>query len=164
MSVAPCASCHLGRSCPSDMLCPSPIGWKRRGSEPGRVKGQRSWAKRPAGRMILVGKLGTVQRQSVVYHACLPSMLIKIVHDPLPRVVGPGAAAMKAVFGITVAGVYCADRPETACNEPLVLASGGPAGRSGYAGAELITKDGAIPAKVILRCIADPNGPLFGST
>ena len=61
----------------------------------------------------------------MVYHACLPSMLIKIVHDGLSRAVGLGAWAMKEVFWITAAGVYCVDRPETACNEPLVPASGG---------------------------------------
>ena len=107
--------------------------------------------------MLHVWKVGTVQRRKVVNHACLPSTLIKIVHDRFPRVVGPGAAAMKEVFGIIVVGVYCADRPETTCNEPLIRASGGPAGRSGYAGTELITKDGTIPFTSILRCVADPN-------
>ena len=58
-------------------------------------------------------------------------MLIRIAHDGFSRVVGPGAWAMKEVFVITVAGVYCTDRPETACNEPLIPASGGPAGRCG---------------------------------
>ena len=111
--------------------------------------------------MLHVWKVGTVQRRTVVNHACLPSTLIKIVHDRFPRVVGPGAAAMKEVFGIIVVGVYCADRPETTCNEPLIRASGGPAGRSGYAGTELITKDGTIPFTSILRCVADPNGLLW---
>ena len=111
--------------------------------------------------MLHVWKVGAVQRRKVVNHACLPSTLIKIVHDRFPRVVGPGAAAMKEVFGIIVVGVYCADRPETTCNEPLIRASGGPAGRSGYAGTELITKDGTIPFTSILRCVADPNGLLW---
>ena len=64
---------------------------------------------------------------------------------------------MKEVFGVTVAGVYCTDRPETACNEALIPASGGPAGRSGYSGSELITQDGTIPCKILLRCLADPT-------
>ena len=100
-------------------------------------------------------------KAKVVYHACLPSMLIKIVHDGLSRAVGLGAWAMKEVFWITAAGVYCVDRPETACNEPLVPASGGPAGRCGYSGTELITKDGTIPFKVVLRRMVDSSGLLW---
>ena len=38
-------------------------------------------------------------KAKVVHHACLPSMLIKIVHDGFSRVVGPGAWAMKEGFG-----------------------------------------------------------------
>ena len=58
---------------------------------------------------------------------------------------------MKEVFGVTVVGVYCADCPATACYEPLIPASGGPAGRSGLSGAELITKDGRILFKLVFR-------------
>ena len=36
----------------------------------------------------------------------------------------------------------------------------GPAGEAGYAGSELITEDGTVPFKVILRCIAYPSGLL----
>ena len=51
-------------------------------------------------------------KATVVDHACLPSRLIIRIHDGLSRVVGPGVWAMQEVFGITVAGVYCADRPD----------------------------------------------------
>jgi len=68
---------------------------------------------------------------------------------------------MKEVFGCTTAGVYCCDRPEAACPHVLVPACGGPTGRTGYSGTELITDDGTIPFKVILRCLADVSGLLW---
>ena len=96
-----------------------------------------------------------------VYYCCLPSMLIKIAHDGFSRSVGVGAWQMKEVFGVTVAGVYVTDRPETALNKAIIPASGGPVGKAGCAGSELITEYGTIPFKVILRCIADPSGLLL---
>ena len=94
----------------------------------------------------------------VVSDGCLPSMLIKTVYDGLALFVGPGVWAMKEVFGISGAGVYCADRLATACSESLIPACGGPAGRSGYSGSEIAAADGTIPFKVVLRCLADPSG------
>ena len=88
-------------------------------------------------------------------------MLIKIAHDGFSRTVGDGAWQMKEVFGVTVAGVYVTYRPDTALNKAIIPASGGPVGKAGYAGSELITEDGTIPCKVILRCIADPSGLLW---
>ena len=83
----------------------------------------------------------------VVYHPCLPSSLARILHDGFSRTVGQGSASMKEVFGCTTAGVYCFDRPEVACQHTLIQACGGPAGRTGYSGTELITEDGTIFSK-----------------
>ena len=94
----------------------------------------------------------------VVSDGCLPSMLIKTVHDGLSLVAGLGVWTMVEVFGISGAGVYCADRLATACSESLIPACGGPAGRSGYSGSEIAAADGTIPCKVVLRCLADPSG------
>jgi hypothetical protein len=74
-------------------------------------------------------------------------MLIKIAHDGFSRSVGDGAWQMKEVFGVTVAGVYVTDRPETALSKASIPASGGPAGKAGYARSELITEYGTIPFK-----------------
>ena len=68
---------------------------------------------------------------------------------------------MKEVYGITTAGVYVTDRPETALGEMLIPASGGPAGKPGYSGSEVISEDGTIPLKCVLRCLADPTGLLY---
>ena len=66
-------------------------------------------------------------------------MLINIAHDDISRSVGDGAWQMKEICGATVVGVYIADRPNTAINKAIMPASGGPAGRAGYAGLEMIT-------------------------
>ena len=97
----------------------------------------------------------------MVYHGCLPSMLLKHIHDGFPRVVGPGSLTMKDACGITVDGVYCTDRLETACKDSLVSASAGPAGICGYSGSALMVEDCTIPFKVVLRCLADPTGLLW---
>ena len=68
---------------------------------------------------------------------------------------------MKEVFGCTTAGVYCFDGPEAACQHVLVPARGGPTGRSGYSGTELITEDGTIPFKVIRMCLTHVSGLLW---
>ena len=68
---------------------------------------------------------------------------------------------MKEVFGVTVVGVYVTDRPETVVSKAIIPASGGPVGRAGYAGSELVTEYGTIPCKVILRRIDDPSGRLW---
>ena len=88
-------------------------------------------------------------------------MLIRLAQDGISRSVGDGALQMKEVSGVTVIGVYVTDRPETAINKAIIPASGGPVGRAGYAGSELVTEDGTIPFKVILRCIVDPSGLLW---
>ena len=62
---------------------------------------------------------------------------------------------------MTVAGVYVTYRPDTAVNKAIIPASGRPAGKAGCAGSELITEDGTIPFKVVLRCIADPSGLIW---
>ena len=87
-------------------------------------------------------------------------MLFKIAHDGLRRSVGDGAWQMKEVFGGTVVGVYVTGCPETVVNKAIIPASGGPAGKAGYAGSELITEDGTIPFKVVLQCLAGPSGLL----
>ena len=97
----------------------------------------------------------------VVYHGCLLSMLIKIAQGGFSRQVGVGNWRMKEVYGITPVGVYVTDRPETALSETLILASGGPAGKPGYSGSEVISEDGTIPLKCVLRCLADPTGLLY---
>ena len=68
---------------------------------------------------------------------------------------------MKEGFGCSVEGVYCTDRPAAALSNIGILASGGPAGRAGYIGSELITEDGTIPLKVVVRCLADTTGLLW---
>ena len=88
-------------------------------------------------------------------------MLTKIASYGLSRSVGDGAWQMKEVFGVTVAGVYVTGRPETVVDKATIPASGGPAGKAGYAGSEMITEDGTIPFKVVLRRIADPSGLLW---
>ena len=60
---------------------------------------------------------------------------------------------MKEVFGMTVYGVYAAERPEA-----FASASEGPSGKARYAILEPITEDGTIPFKVVLHYIADPFG------
>ena len=67
---------------------------------------------------------------------------------------------MKEVFGCSVEGVYVSDRPETALNNLNVLGGGGPARQSGYVGSELISEDGTITLKVVIRCLADTTGLL----
>ena len=97
----------------------------------------------------------------VVYHGCLPSLFIKIAHHGFSRQIGAGNWRMKAVYGITTVGIYVTDRPETALSEALIPASGGPAGKPGYSGSEVISEDGTIPLKCALRCLADPTGLLY---
>ena len=41
----------------------------------------------------------------VVYHPCLPSSLVRIIHDGFSRKVGQGSSSKKEVFGCTTAGV-----------------------------------------------------------
>ena len=97
----------------------------------------------------------------VVYHRCLPSMLVKIVHDGFSRKIGQGSWQRKEVYGVTTAGVHVPDRPATACSEILIEACIGPAARAGYSSSEIISEDGTIPMKCVLRCLADPTGLLF---
>ena len=96
-----------------------------------------------------------------MYYGCLPSTLIQIVHDGFYREVGPGENLMKEVFGCSVEGVYCTDKIEFALNNVGILASGGPSGQAGYVGSELISEDGTIPLKIVIRCLADTTGLLL---
>lgn len=54
-------------------------------------------------------------------------------------------------------GVYVTDRPVAALSSMTVIASWGPAGRSGYTGSEIISETGTLPLKVVIRCLADPT-------
>ncbi|MFM7982844.1 MAG: hypothetical protein ACKPKO_26330, partial [Candidatus Fonsibacter sp.] len=96
-----------------------------------------------------------------VYHGCLPSFLIRVINDGFYRELGPGEDRMKKVFGCSVEGVYVSDRPETALNSLNMTASGGPAGRVGYMGSEIVVDDGTVPFKVVIRCLADTTGLLW---
>ena len=97
----------------------------------------------------------------VVYHGCLPSTFLKIDYDGSSRNIGQCNWRMKEVSGITTAGVYVTDRPETECSEVLIPASGGPTGKPGYSGSEVTSDDGTIPMKFVVRCLADPIGMPF---
>ena len=96
-----------------------------------------------------------------VYYGFLPSFLINIVHDGFYREVGQGENRMQEVCGCSVEGVYCTDRLEDALNSLGLLASGGPTSRAGYVGSELISEDGTIPLKVVIRYLADTTGLLW---
>ncbi|MFM7989074.1 MAG: hypothetical protein ACKPKO_58150, partial [Candidatus Fonsibacter sp.] len=100
-------------------------------------------------------------RIQTVYYGCFPSFLLNIIRDGFYREVGPGENRMKEVFGCSVEGVYCTDRPDSALESISYIASGGPAGKAGYSGSELITEDGTIPLKVVIRCLADSTGLLW---
>ena len=104
---------------------------------------------------------GDDEKVRTVYYGCLPTSLIQIVHDGFYREVGPGENRMKEVCGCSVEGVYCTDRIEDALNNVGILASGGPSGKAGYVGSELISEDGTIPLKVVIRCLADTTGLLW---
>ncbi|MFM7978290.1 MAG: hypothetical protein ACKPKO_03160, partial [Candidatus Fonsibacter sp.] len=96
-----------------------------------------------------------------VYYGCIPSFLIRIVHDVFYRELGLGENRMKQVCGCSVEGVYVTDRPEAALNSLNLLASGGIAGKAGYIGSEIISEDGTIPLKVVVRCLAVASGLLW---
>ena len=53
-----------------------------------------------------------------------------------------------------MAGVFFADRLQTAYNSPKIPASGGPKGKPGYSGSELISADNTLPVKVVFRWVA----------
>ncbi len=79
-----------------------------------------------------------------VYYGCLPTFLIRIVHDSFYREMGLGEnrIRMTEVVGCSVQGVYVTGHPEVALNSLNILASEGPAGRAGYCGSEFISEDG----------------------
>ncbi|MFM7983524.1 MAG: hypothetical protein ACKPKO_29780, partial [Candidatus Fonsibacter sp.] len=87
--------------------------------------------------------------------------MINIIHDGFYREVGPGENRMKEVLGCSVEGVYCTDRPDSALESISYIASGGPVGKAGCVGSELISEDGTIPLKVVIRCLADSTGLLW---
>ena len=104
---------------------------------------------------------GDSEKVRTVYFGCLPTALIQIVHDRFYRELGPGVNLMKEVFGCSVEGVYCNDKIEDALNYIGIPASGGPSGKPDYVGSELISEDGTIPLKVVIRCLADTTGLLW---
>ena len=104
---------------------------------------------------------GDNEKVRTVYFGCLPTTLIQIVHDGFYRELGPGVNLMKEVFGCSVEGVYCNDKIEDALNSIGIPASGGPSGKPGYVGSELISEDGTIPLKIVIRCLADTTGLLW---